>query len=77
MGDSVTAIGVRAFSYCSSLTSVYYTGTAETWAGIEIGGANGRLTDATRYYYSEDTPTEAGNYWRYVDGVPTPWTTEP
>lgn len=25
------------------------------------------------YYYSETAPTEEGNYWHYVDGVPTPW----
>jgi hypothetical protein len=75
--DSVITIGDSAFDDCSSLTSVYYTGTAETWAGIEIGSSNSELTSATRYYYSSTTPTEAGNYWRYVDGVPTPWTTEP
>jgi hypothetical protein len=56
---------------------VYYTGTAETWAGIEIGSWNYELTGATLYYYSETAPTEAGNYWHYVDGVSTPWTTEP
>ncbi len=42
-----------------------------------MGYSNSNLTSATRYYYSETTPTEAGNYWHYVDGVPTPWTTEP
>jgi hypothetical protein len=75
--DSVTTIGDYAFEGCSSLTSVYYTGTAEDWAGIEMGYLNYNLTSATRYYYSATTPTEAGNYWHYVDGVPTPWTTEP
>jgi hypothetical protein len=72
----VTTIGYSVFEGCTSLTSVYYTGTAETWAGIEIGWNDYLTYYATRYYYSETTPTEAGNYWRYVDGVPTPWTTE-
>ena len=28
---------------------------------------------ATIYYYSETQPTTEGNYWRYVDGIPTAW----
>ena len=27
----------------------------------------------TVYFYSETKPTEEGNYWHYVDGVPTKW----
>ena len=27
----------------------------------------------TVYYYSESEPTGEGNFWRYVDGVPTVW----
>ena len=27
----------------------------------------------TVYFYSEDAPTEEGNFWHYVDGVPTKW----
>ena len=36
--------------------------TLETWK-----------LNLTVYYYSETQPTEKGNYWRYVDGVPTKW----
>jgi hypothetical protein len=43
------------------------------WKGIEIDSNNSKLTSATLYYYSETTPAESGNYWHYVDGVPTPW----
>ena len=25
------------------------------------------------YWYSPDQPTQAGNYWRYVNGIPTNW----
>lgn len=71
--NSVTNIESEAFFGCSSLTTVYYTGTAEDWAGMEIKVGNDPLTSATVYFYSEAEPTTEGNFWRYVDGVPTPW----
>ena len=72
--DSVTSIGRSAFYDCSSLTSVYYMGNAEQWSEITIGSDNYYLASAaTRYYYSETTPTDDGNYWHYVDGVVTIW----
>ena len=74
IGDGVTSIGYGAFYGCSSLTNVYYNGTASEWSAISISSVNNSsLTDATRYYYSETEPTEEGNYWHYVDGVPTKW----
>ncbi|MBR2969408.1 MAG: leucine-rich repeat domain-containing protein, partial [Clostridia bacterium] len=71
--DSVTSIDNFAFDGCSSLTSVYYEGTASDWLGISIDFYNGDLTSATRYYYSETQPTSSGNWWHYVNGVPTAW----
>ncbi len=71
--ESVINIGFSAFGACSELTTVYYTGTAEEWDAISIDSKNDELTSATRYYYSETRPTEAGNRWHYVDGVPTIW----
>ena len=70
---SVANIGEQAFYLCESLTAIYYCGSASEWSEISIGGGNSDLTSATIYYYSEVAPTEAGNYWRYVDGVPTAW----
>ena len=61
------------FGACSSLSAVYYGGTPEEWEKIRISELDDELLSATRYYYSEKQPTEAGNYWRYVDGVPTAW----
>ena len=64
---------------------IFYMGTAEEWEQIRIiryncftggFGDNIELENAPRYYYSETEPTEPGNYWHYVDGVPTPWETE-
>ena len=65
IGKSVTSIGDDAFYACDSLTSVYYTGTASDWNAITISSDNERLTNATRYYYSETQPTSTGNYWYY------------
>ena len=72
--DSVTSIGYMAFYNCSALTSVYYKGNAAEWNTISIGDYNWNLTNATRYYYSEEAPTEEGNYWHYdADGKVAVW----
>ena len=74
IGNNVTYIAKYTFSQCTSLTTVYYKGTTGDWAKIPIDSpSNYYLTNATRYYYSETKPTASGNYWRYVDGVPTKW----
>ena len=75
--ESVTSIGSSAFGNCSSLTKVYYKGTAEEWNRIDVKSyGNNSLISATKYFYSETEPMDDGNYWRYVDGVPTVWTKE-
>ncbi len=73
IGDSVQEIGIGAFYICGNLTSVYYNGTESEWNAISMESSNSYLTDVTRYYYSENEPVGEGNYWRYVDGVPTVW----
>jgi hypothetical protein len=70
---AVTTIENYAFLECSSLTEVYYTGTASDWSKISISSGNTSLTGAMCYYYSENEPTVSGNYWHYVDGVVTKW----
>lgn len=65
---SVTNIGQFAFMGCSSI-AIYCEAEAEPttwdtfWNGSECPG----------YWYSENEPTEEGNYWHYVDGVVTIW----
>ncbi len=74
--DSITSIGMNAFEFFTnaSLTSIYYIGTPEEWANIDIGSfGNEQLARATCYYYSKTAPVESGNYWHYVEGVPTAW----
>ena len=73
--DHDQLIGAEKFSRC------YYRGNQNQWemidiVGITSGGAMGlntKIKNATKYFYSEEPPTEPGNYWHYVDGVPTPW----
>ena len=68
----------------ASKVSVFYMGSAEDWEKISIVGypnitgmeTNYGLLEAPRYYYTETAPTEEGNFWHYVDGIPTPWKTE-
>ncbi|MDY5676547.1 MAG: leucine-rich repeat protein [Eubacteriales bacterium] len=74
--ESVTSIGKYAFDNCTSLTRVYYKGGESDWNNISInnsGNYNSYLTNATRYYYSEEKPINNGNYWHYVDGVVKVW----
>ena len=68
--DSVRRIGGEAFN-CTSLTTVYYEGTVAEWNAISFD-SNSYLHDgATHYYYSATQPTGEGNYWHYVNGIPT------
>ena len=82
IGNSVTSIGENAFFGCSSLTNVFYKGSAEDWNKISIGNNNAAITSDTRYYYSETEPAlnaagtdYDGNYWHYdTDGkTPVVW----
>lgn len=70
---SVTSVAYEAFNNCS-LEEVYYGGTEAEWNAININGTeNDSLQSATRYYFSEEQPAKSGNFWHYVDGVPTKW----
>ena len=71
--ESVTSILGSAFQDCRALSEIYYLGTESDWNSIEINENNHNLFNATIYYYSETEPAEAGNYWRYVNGVATKW----
>ena len=76
MPKSIISIKASAF-YSSALKNIYYKGTPAQWDNILIeNNENSNLISAIRYYYSEIQPTDDGNYWRYVDGVPTIWTKE-
>ena len=65
--NSVTSIGMFAFSGCSGLTKIYYKGSESEWGTISIDFYNEKLKNATRYYYSAEKPTASGNYWHYKE----------
>ena len=65
IGSNVTSIEMSAFLQCTYLTTVYYVGTESDWAEISISSSNSSLTNATRYYFSENEPADNGNYWHY------------
>ena len=47
---SVTSIGYGAFSSCDALRDVYFAGSEDEWAAIEIAGLNDRLNAVTIHY---------------------------
>ena len=68
---SVQIIGKDVFDQ-SGLKDLYYEGNAEDFAKIQLF-ENAIPDNVIIYFYSETQPTEAGSYWRYVDGVPVAW----
>ena len=46
----MTTINSDSFFNCTSLTDVYYTGSADDWAKIRIDDENGKLTNANIHY---------------------------
>ena len=68
-----SVIEIKSGFLGSESTKVFYKGTEEEWNKIPLGGINGYLLDATKYYYSETEPTKEGNYWHYSNNEPTIW----
>ena len=66
-------VGDCGFSTCTSLTRVYFEGNQTEWNAISLNQEKATLEAKGLYFYSENEPGEAGNYWHYVDGVPTIW----
>ena len=64
---------------CSELSYVFYKGTPEQWSAIAFGSGNTPITNSIVCYYSETQPQGEngvyGNYWHYVDGKETLWST--
>ena len=71
--QSLSSVNNYAFYRCSSLGKVFYKGTEDQWSQISISFGNDQLSSATKYYLSELEPANPGNYWHYVEGVPTIW----
>ena len=73
--DSITVIEEWAFEECT-VESVFFEGTTEQWSSVEIEGDNAGLDVAVVYFYTDISPADDGNYWHYVNGIPTVWTKE-
>ena len=69
---SVTSIGSNAFYNCSSLQNIFFYGSSEQWEQI-TDNYSCLPNDATKYFYSNENPSSEGNFWHYVDNVPTIW----
>ena len=52
--NSVTSIGELSFGECSSLETVYYTGSEGQWHDVFIDAGNEKLTNATIIYNYKD-----------------------
>lgn len=81
--DTVTTIGDLAFAECENLKCVYLTGGEISQTVQSLIEANKALLNATTYCYletepdlSQDGTSYNGNFWHYVNGVPTVWTYE-
>lgn len=61
--------GIGVFSGCIDLSYVFYKGNDE---GLESLINNG-VSAGIIYLYSEEVPTDEGNYWHYVNGEPSIW----
>ena len=70
----ITVIQGYTFSNCP-LETVYYGNTEETWEEYMRVAERGNTTllAAARYYYSYEEPETEGDFWHFVDGVPTKW----
>lgn len=74
----VEEIQGRAFAKCENLQHIYYEGSLVEWKIITAKfdsnlSQEHYISKAKVYYYSEKAPETEGNFWRYVDGVPTIW----
>lgn len=58
-------------SYDTCISKVYYSSTQSDWKNID--GINKIEDSATIYFYSEEKPSEIGNFWHYVDDKVTIW----
>ncbi|MBE6595793.1 MAG: leucine-rich repeat domain-containing protein [Ruminococcaceae bacterium] len=68
---SVKTVGEDVFPL-KQLSNVYYAGDAASWEAIEMRNGKRILTEMLNYY-AQVQPTGEGQYWHYVDGVPTKW----
>ena len=80
---SITDIGSYSGNtfYNVNLEKIFYGGTKTQFynniSGLYVRGNEAAILNATKYFYSEEAPTDTeDNYWHYVNGEIVIWTTE-
>ncbi len=67
---------LRGLGVQFSLPTYYFAGNATEWEGVSLFDKElyGSYVSAEKlYFYCDTTPTDTGNYWRYVMGAPKAW----
>ena len=70
---TLRSVGSYAFDGADALATVYFGGDAPAWSAVSVAAGNEPLKAAAVYYYKEEQPAAGGNFWHYVDGVPSIW----
>ena len=70
---TIARIDDDAFANCTNLTHIFYEGSSLEWQRIDFNDKNTNMDSLPIYFYSSSAPTTEGNFWHYVDGVPTVW----
>ncbi len=73
---SLDTVGIAdgAFDKDSNIKTIYYMGLYTAWSKVKQNlTSNVQIKSAGVYFYREISPFSEGNFWHFVDGVPTPW----
>ncbi len=76
ISNNVKMIDSSAFysRYDKALSKIYFIGSTDDYVYNYFMDESIKRYYDVIYIYSENMPTDTvNNYWRYVDGVPTPW----
>jgi hypothetical protein len=71
--SNLISVPDQTFYLCYNLNEVYYKGDELEWSAVSISEESSKLKHSIVYFYSENQPTKQGNYWHYVDDIPTAW----
>lgn len=71
--SSSNVIGSYAFGGCDSFNKVFFESDTVIDVHLNMSSTTSQYVNATKYVYSETEPSEEGNYWHYVNGIPTIW----
>ena len=72
--STVTKIDNSAFSDCDALTAIFFGGSEDQFDQIYVALGNDPLHNTEIYFYSENEPTESGNFWHYdKNNIPEIW----